>query len=343
MGRGGGGGSFGGGGFGGGGFGGGRSFGGRSSGSRSFGHVSGSSRGGFSSGGAGRGGGHSGRSYGVPFINPLIFFGGGFGGRSYGGRYGSGNRGSGPRRAVAIAVTVAVVLIVVAVAVNWADGGAPASTYQREPLEKGIALETAYLRDDAHWISDVGRVERSMKHFYDKTGVMPYLWIADSIDGLTFVSDEEAESALNALYNEEISDEGHIVVLFLETANSNYDIYYVAGAAAKTVLDQEACSILMNYFERYYVGDYDDNEYFSKVFIDSADRIMTKTTPISLILICLAAGLIALVCICVFIVAMVKKVNERKRLNAEILNTPIDSGDEIDIEDEADRAAKKYD
>ncbi|MDR1245698.1 MAG: hypothetical protein LBK57_01555 [Clostridiales Family XIII bacterium] len=325
----------------GGGFGGGgRSFGGGNSGGRSFGHVSSSSRGGFTSGGrAGRSGGGSspGRSSGSPFI----FFGGG---RSYGGRYGSGNRGPSPYSAVIVVVIIIIILAVAIAAVLYSDGSSvPASTYQREPLVKGIALETEYLKDDVHWISNVSGVERSMRYFYDKTGVMPYLWITDSLDGDFFVSDDEAETALNALYDEEISDEGHIVILFLETSSSDYDIYYVAGTAASTVFDQEACDILIGYFDRYYYSDYDENEYFSKVFTEAADRIMTKTLPTGLILICVAAALVALICVFAFILAMVKRVNERKRLNAEILNTPIDEDDAFNIEDDADKAAKKYD
>jgi hypothetical protein len=333
MGRGGGG---GGGGFRGGGFsGGGRSFGGRSSGSRSFGHASGSSRGGYSGGRAGRGGGSSGS--GGSRGGPFVFIGGG---RSYGGRYGSGGRGPGSSRAVIIAIIIIIIVVAAFALISSTEGSVPMSTYQREPLAKGVALETEYLKDDANWISNVSGVERSLRYFYDKTGVMPYLWITESIDGKRFISNDEAEVALNALYDEKISDEGHIVILFLETSDSDYDIRYITGAAAKTVLDQEACDILINYFDRYYYSDYDDNEYFSKVFKDAADRIMTKTTPITLILICVAAGLIALICIFAFILAMVRRANERKKLNAEILNTPVD---ELNIEDDADKAAKKYD
>jgi hypothetical protein len=298
--------------------------------------VSGSSRGGYSGGRSGRSGGGSSGSGGSRG-GPFVFIGGG---RSYGGRYGSGGRGPGSSRAVIVAIILIVIFLLVFALIIPAESSVPASTYQREPLAKGVALETEYLKDDAHWIGNVSGVERSLRYFYDKTGVMPYLWIAESIDGNFFVSDREAEAALNALYDEEISDEGHIVVLFLETSANDYDIYYVAGAAARTVLDQEACDILMGYFDRYYYSDYADDEYFSKVFIDAADRIMTKTTPITLILMCVAAGLIALICVFAFILAMVKRSNERKRLNAEILNTPVD---EMDIEDDADKAAKKYD
>jgi hypothetical protein len=313
--------------------GGGRSFGGRSSGSRSFGHASGSSRGGYSGGRGGGGSSGSGGSRGGPFV----FIGGG---RSYGGRYGSGGRGPGSSGAVVVAIILIIIFIAALALIIPAERSVPASTYQREPLAKGVALETECLRDDAHWIGNVSGVERSLRYFYNKTGVMPYLWIAESIDGDFFVSDDEAETALDAFYDEEISDEGHIVVLFLETSNSNYEIYYRGGIAARTVLDREACDILIGYFDRYYYSDYEDDEYFSKVFTDAADRIMTKTPPIALILICVAAGLIALICIFAFILAMVKRANERKRLNAEILNTPVD---EMDIEDDADKAAKKYD
>jgi hypothetical protein len=311
--------------------------------------VSGSSRGGFSGGGGrgggrgGRGGGHSsgGHSSGGFFGNPFIFLGGG--GRSYGGRYGH-NSGRGPGCSAIIAIAIVLILIIVILAlVQTRSSSVPASTYQREPLEKNVALETAYLKDELHWISDVSGVERSMRHFYDKTGVRPYLWITDSVGGKSFASDDEIRAALETLYAEEITDQGHIVILFLEPSDSNYDIYYLTGALAQTVLDQEACDILMDYFIRYYESGYDDNEYFSKVFTDAADRIMTKTMPVSLILIFMIGGLIALICVCLFIVTMVKKSNERKRLNAEILNTPIDGDDAIDIEDEADKAAKKYD
>jgi hypothetical protein len=327
----------------GGGSGGGRSFGGRSSGSRSFGHVSGgSSRGGFSPGRAGGSGGGSspGRSLGSPFI----FFGGFGGGRSYGGRYGSGYyRGPSPFRVgVAVIVLILIVFAALLFANYSANGSVPASTYAREPLAKGVALETAYLKDDAHWIDNVSGVERAMKYFYDKTGVFPYLWIAETLDGESLVSDEAANAALEALYDAEIGDEGHIAILFLEPYPKYYDIYYVAGAAARTVLDQEACDILMNYFVRYYTSDYEDSEYFAQVFIDAADRIMTKTVPTSRILLFAAIGLIALVCVFLFILAMVRRVNERKRLNAEILNTPIDGDDAIHTEDEADRKAKDY-
>jgi hypothetical protein len=319
--------------------GGGRSFGGGFGGGRSFGHVSGSrSRGGFSGGRGGNGGGFSGGFGGIPFV----FLGGG---RSYGGRYGSGGRGPGGCSVGFFAAVVLVFLIVAAVfIVNYSSANAvPASTYQREPLAKGIALETAYLKDDAHWIGNVSGVERAMRYFYDKTGVFPYLWIAESVDGLRALSDEEARTALDALYDAEIADEGHIVILFFEPYSGYYDIYYTAGAAARTVLDQEAVDILMNYFVRYYASDYDDDTYFAKVFTDAADRIMSKTAPIGPVLICAAAGLIALIVVCLFIVTLVKRTNERKRLNAEILNTPIDESDAFRTEDAADRAAKKYD
>ncbi|MDR2089858.1 MAG: hypothetical protein LBP73_10970 [Clostridiales Family XIII bacterium] len=272
---------------------------------------------------------------------PFVFFGGS--GRSYGGRYGSGYRRSSTGAAV---VTVLIIVVIFAVFVFsrlHAIDSAPPSTYQREPLAKGVALETDYLKDDAHWIDNVSMVERAMKHFYDKTGVFPYLWIADSVDGQTSLTDEEAEAALRALYESEIGDEGHIAILFFEPHPESYDIYYMIGTAARAVLDQEAVDILMNYFERYYYGDYNDNEYFSEVFTDAADRIMTKTTPASRILLIAAIALIALTGLLLFTLAMAKRVNERKRLNAEILNTPIDESDAFDIEDEADKAAKKYD
>jgi hypothetical protein len=241
-------------------------------------------------------------------------------------------------------VLLIVVILAVCCGIFWSISGSEgvASTYERTPLERGAVNETAYLRDDAGWISSVSTVERAMRYFYTKTGVQPYLWIAESIDGSGNVSDEEAESALDALYDDEFTDEGHIAILFLETSGSDYDIYWTAGAQARTVLDQEACDILMDHFIRYYTRDYDDNAYFAQVFTDSADRIMTVQRPLKEKLLFFVLGMAAIIAILALVLKIVSKAAERKRLNAEILNTRIDGDDAIDIEDEADRRAKDY-
>jgi hypothetical protein len=215
------------------------------------------------------------------------------------------------------------------------------STVQRTPLEAGIVRPTGYLDDRAGWLGDKSLVESGMKHFYKETGVQPYLIIADEIDGDKNVSHTEADAYVNGLYDELFDDEGHALFLFFEPHTDKYTIYYVKGKAADSVLDQEATDIIMGYFDRYYYNDgFDDSEYFSAVFRDSADRMMTVTpdwrwTAIKALII-----VAALTVVLIFIMNTVKAAIRRRQQNIDILNSP--AGGEIDIEDEAEKAAKKY-
>lgn len=91
----------------------------------------------------------------------------------------------------------------------------------------------------------------------------------------------------NELYDELFKDEGHILLLFYEhNSDSNYMTWYVCGAMAKTVMDQEACDILLDYVDHYYFSDLSEDEMFSTAFEKAGDRIMTVTkSPLPMIIV----------------------------------------------------------
>ena len=156
--------------------------------------------------------------------------------------------------------------------------GIQKSTIEREKLESSAIVESdTYFNDTLGWINDEDEVEDAMEYFYDETGVQPFLLITDEIDGRHVFQESQAEDYANEIYDELFEDEAHLLVIFYEY-DEQYRTYCLTGTEAKTVIDDEAREILLDYIDHYYYSDYDEDTMFSKVFTESADRIM-KVTP----------------------------------------------------------------
>jgi hypothetical protein len=303
--------------------GGGRSSGGRSSGGHSFGGRSGSSgRGGRSGGGGGAhfgGFGSGGR-------------GGGFHFGGFGGTFGGGGL---------LPVTILMVAVLICIASVWDTSGGDSiakSTYQREPLPDSAVNETEYIKDDEKWLDNQKAVRDSMRYFYKKTGVQPYLWIAENLNGSKNASWEEIEAAMEELYKNEFTDEGHIIILFYEPKPGEYKTAYLAGSAAKAVIDEEASQIILDYLDRYYYDNLDEDEYFATVFTKSANRIMAVTTDPKIVIAFIAGGLELLVIIFIVIFKALKHRRLKRQQDIEILNTDVNKIGE----DEAAKLVRKY-
>lgn len=303
--------------------GGGRSSGGggsRSSGGRS----SGSHRSGYSGSSRSRSGGGS-------SFRP-------FGGSHYGGHrrtfYGHSNYGGRPYHSgcstliAALAVILIAGVIIMSALVNSASG-ITKSTIQREALPKGSVIETDYYTDELGWIASSTKLTTGMKSFYNSTGVQPYLFITDTVNGARYPTDSDMDAYASELYDKLIKDEAHLLVLFWEN-NDSYKTWYVAGKQAKTVIDTEAADILLDYIDRYYYSDLNEDEFFSKAFNDAGKRIMTVTASpwIPVVFVVAAFGIILVLS------RWWKNIKKQKNLEAEqtarILNTPLDmigSGD----------------
>ena len=279
----------GGGGFGGGGFhGGGRSSGGFSGG------FGGGRSGGRSFGGGGFGGGfghrpprpphppyhhHSGGSFWTGYILGRNSGGGGYRGGGYnGGPSYDGNGGGCLNTLVNMVIVLILIVVIGSVFMSCASGfssyDVPESTVEREALSKGTAQLTDWYDDrDGSWIRSSSTLEDGMEHFYNETGVQPYLIIEPngshtSYQELTDIAEDE--------YDKLFSDEAHFLVVFCDDNAGSFDVGYTVGSAARSIVDDEAMDIFAAYLDRNYQDmSLSEEQIFSKTFYDTADRIMS--------------------------------------------------------------------
>ena len=329
------GGSSGGGGFSGGGF----SGGGRSSGGFSGGSHSGGRSGGGSFGGGGRPGG-----WGAPpppprrpyRTGPIIIDNSR---RYYGGGGGGNNRGGS-----GCGTTLIVVLLVLFLfgGIGFFLMGTPSSsiaksTVAREALPSNAVTETGYYTDaDGDWIHDQSELTAGLRKFYQETGVQPYVYILPNGES-TSVSD--LKSRAEALSPQLFSDEGHFLLVFCDDGRGGYNCGYTVGSQAKTVMDDEAVSILADYLDRYYNdSSVSEEEIFSNAFAKTADRIMTVTqSPVVPVAVCIAAVIV--IALLVFSLQKRREAKERQRqADEKMWSTPLESFGA----DEAAERAKKY-
>lgn len=359
----------------GGGFGGGRSSGGRSGG---FGGSGGFGFRGGNSGRAGsdRGGSPFGRSGGSsPFGRSGGSFGGSsgspFGGSNNKGIFGSGsshrgpvifpggiNMGGGrpspPGRSSSGCGTVGCLTIIIIVVIIIAliilfniisssgssniSSGITTSSIERRALPKGSVNETDYYIDNLKWIGNKTKLESGLKHFYEQTGVQPFLYLTDNINGNYYPDENEMDIFANDLYDELFTDEAHLLFIFMEYEGIYMD-WYVVGSQAKTVIDNEAADILLDYIDRYYYDDdLSDEEFFSESFRDAGDRIMTVTrSPWITVIITISIVILVIVLFSWWKKAKKQKNKEREQME-DILNTPLDRFGDT----EAEELAQKY-
>jgi len=340
--------------------GGGRSSGG--GGNRSMGGRSGGgyNRGGISSGGSSRGGAPPGGGRRPPPPPPprrrgMSPMGGAFMGYSMGRRAAGGNGGGHggspspnnqqkqkPGCLIPIIVAVVLLLLIFLVPVlfnSGSSGNVTASTINREPLPVGAIVENGYYTDELDWIGNSTTLTTGMKNFYKQTGVQPYLYLTDTIDGSHSPTEAQVEQFAYDTYDNLFADEAHLLLIFFEYGDA-YHTWYVAGTQAKTVLDSEAMDILLDCIDRYYYDQsLTDEQMFSKAFDEAGERIMTVTRS-PWIPVLIVAGILAILTV-VFLWWRSHK--KQKNLEAEqtqqILNTPLETFGDTDVQERA----KKYD
>lgn len=353
----------------GGGGGGGRSSGGSFGGGRSSGGRSGGFSGGRSGGSSGRsggsggfGGGRSGGSGGfgggfgggphrprTTVHRPIIIGGGGSRyrrGPVYGGGGGGGCGGAGCSIIVgAVVFLIIFIAIISALAGSPSNGNSsgniPVSTIQREKLPASAVNETGYYTDELGWISNQNELTSGMRYFYQETGVQPYLYLIDQVDGDNTPTEEMIETFALEQYDALFTDEGHLLLVFYEYGTDFY-YHYVVGTQAKVVIDNEAANILMDYIDHYYYdSSLGEEEMFSNAFRSTADRIMTITpsrlqqsVPIFVVI-----GIIILAVVLFYWWKAKKKQKDQEaQRTQDMLNTPLDTFGDRETED----LAKKY-
>lgn len=310
------------------------------------GHSSSRSSGGHhvSSGSSGRRAGGGGSSY----SGRSSYGGGGF--------YGGGFYPRPPRRSTVIvshggnfnAVISLIIFIVVLIAAfggfpssnSSSTKSVPKSTQNRERLESGVGYDNNCIVDNIGWFDNVTKTEKSIKKFYDKTGVQPYI-VLNAYDS-TLLTDTAKEEYAKKWYDEHIKNESTFLYMYFAEPDTDNDVGYMAyvnGKQVFSVMDSEAIEIFWAYVDKYWYSDMSTDDMFTTIFTKTADRIMTKSTTAADVgnnavkvigVIVVFAGIIA-----VMVIRRKHKAEEAKETE-KILNTPL-NGDS-----EADDLLKKY-
>lgn len=255
------------------------------------GHSSSRSSGGHhvSSGSSGRraGGGGSSRS---------SYSSGSFSGPSRGGGfYGGGFYPRPPRRSTVIvshggnfnAVISLIIFVVVLIAAfggfpssnSSSTKSVPKSTQNRERLESGVGYDNNCIVDNIGWFGNVNKTEKSIKKFYDKTGVQPYI-VLNAYDS-TLLTDTAKEEYAKKWYDEHIKNESTFLYMYFAEPDTDNDVGYMAyvnGKQVSSVMDSEAIEIFWAYVDKYWYSDMSTDDMFTTIFTKTADRIMTKST-----------------------------------------------------------------
>ncbi len=203
-------------------------------------------------------------------------------------------------------------------------------TPKKETREKlsasAIELSGEWYDDELGWISSGSTLISGLQSFYEDTGIQPYLLICEEMNGRSEdLTDEEAESYLEALYDSLFSDEAHLIYAFMEYevgyGYTEYRTYIYTGSQARLVMDEDAMETMYEITDRlYYDSSLSDDEFFSEIFNETPKEIMKREGHAKQIV------LVAIPVILIAIFLILKKKErdeEHKRRLREILETPI--------------------
>lgn len=273
-----------------------------------------------------------------------------------GGFYGGGFYPRPPRRSSVIvshggnfnAVISLIIFVIVLIAAfggfpssnSSSTKSVPKSTQNRERLESGVGYDNNCIVDNIGWFDNVTKTEKSIKKFYDKTGVQPYI-VLNAYDS-TLLTDTAKEEYAKKWYDEHIKNESTFLYMYFAEPDTDNDVGYMAyvnGKQVPSVMDSEAIEIFWAYVDKYWYSDMSTDDMFTTIFTKTADRIMTKSTTAADVgnnAIKVIGVIIVFAGIIVVMVLRRKHKAEEAKETEKILNTPL-NGDS-----EADDLLKKY-
>jgi len=202
------------------------------------------------------------------------------------------------------------------------------STVVREKLTPKEAFDSDCIIDELGWLNSAPQAKKGMEQFYKQTGIQPYLYIADNVNGGKYPDNSEIEQFSDEIYDKMSGgNETCVLLLFFEWYDSDVSVYYTAGSAAQTVMDDEACDILCDFAEALYTSDLDDDAYFREIWIRTAERIMKVTPTLASRLPMIIIAIVVIVVVICAVAALHMKYKREKARAEEterILNSPID-------------------
>lgn len=228
---------------------------------------------------------------------------------------------------VATLIFIAVIFMFIAMPAIYKSNPITVSTVDREPLPAGSVQETDYYTDTLFWFGNDTQLLNGMKHFYQKTGVQPYLYITDTVDGSRNPSSSQMEEFAGALYDELFQDEAHLLLVF-QDADGHYTDWVITGVQAKQVVDDEAVNILLDYVDRYYYDtNMDESMLFGKSFSMAADRMMSKSiNTMAVFIVGCVIVTVVIAAVCIFKMKKDLKQSEDEQME-RMLNMDLNAGD----------------
>lgn len=215
------------------------------------------------------------------------------------------------------------------------------STTMREKLHLNLSDASGYVTDECGWIRNKTTLINGLQDFYNSTGILPYVYIIDNVDGDYDPSTEKLEQFAAEQYTALFSDEGHILLLFWDYGGA-YEYVLWLGDDAAELMDQEACDILFDYIDHYYYAADTEEAFFAEAFSEAGERIMTITRSSSDRIFTIVLVIVICVLIAKIVRAAKDKKAERERKAEEILNTPLEKyGSKEDILDDLESKYEK--
>ncbi len=244
-------------------------------------------------------------------------------------RNGSGSRSGGNGSLIgAIILTIILVAILAVFMGSCSNSGKSENYIVREKLTSVPSYDNDCIVDELGWFESVSNTESKLKDFYEETGVQPYIYLKAYDSSLN--SDADKEAFAESYYDDHFSNENVFLYVYFEDAKSNVVGYhaYCAGTQAKSVMDADAVEIFWNFLDSNWTNaDLSIDKVFINTFNSTANSIMNITTTSNDILKYFIIGVI--IVLVVFIIYKIYKTRsdnkiEKERLDAEILNTPME-------------------
>lgn len=229
------------------------------------------------------------------------------------------------------------------------------STHTREIIETDESFDSDCIIDELDWLKSVRKTGKSLREFFEKTGVQPYLYFMEYNEELQTSKDKE-KFVEDYFYDNIDKDNAYLMVYFGEENGSDdeFEFYYYAGEAAEDVMDEEASDILSDFFDKYWTDNSNTkDEAIEKAYTDTATRIMykpfgfkdflriIKNIIIKLLIACVI--IIAILVVIVVIISRYQKKKEEEKETERILNTPLEELANQELDDSLKEMMDKYD
>lgn len=195
----------------------------------------------------------------------------------------------------------------------------------REKLSNSGAFNSDCIVDELYWFDDTKSAGNSLKTFYDKTGVQPYVVLLAYDASLT--SDAAKEDYANDYYNKHIDDENSFLFIYFAEKDQDNEVgymCYVCGDNARSVMDSEAVDIFWEFIDQYWYDDISTDDLFETVFTKTAKTIMDGSSTASSGFGKVVRNVLIIVVVVILAVVIIKKISKK-----ETNSKPTDSNPNI--------------